>query len=179
MTNHKTWFDATVHGATKLEVATKTGIANSTLAHQYRLNQLSATTVIAVAKAYGYNVVEALVDTDFLTPEDAQLPESPSLASLSDQDLIRELARRIDDTPSHWDGTFEDVFERNNVHTLEFVEQEPISQYVVHEDDYDDRLLASAHELNPDSGKYEEIMPPDAVADDSEEVGGTLDDLDP
>lgn len=179
MTNHKTWFDATVHGATKLEVATKTGIANSTLAHQYRLNQLSATTVIAVAKAYGYNVVEALVDTGFLTPEDAQLPESPSPASLSDQELIRELARRIDDTPSHWDGTFEDVFERNNVIPMYVRNNVYIREDDVSEDEYGEVLHASAHELNPDSGKYEEIMPPDAVADDSEEVGGSLDDLDP
>ena len=63
MNNNKDWFDTTTEGATKAEVSAKTDIANSTIAHQYRAGQLSATTVIAIARAYGVNVIQALVDT--------------------------------------------------------------------------------------------------------------------
>ena len=68
MNNHKDWFDTTTEGATKAEESANTDIANSTIAHQYRAGQLSATTVIAIARAYGVNVIQALVDTGTSIP---------------------------------------------------------------------------------------------------------------
>lgn len=163
MNTHQTWFAAITNGATRADVAAETGIANSTIAHQFRTGQLSATTVIAIAKAYDANVLQALVDTGFIDHEDTPLPASTDLRAVDDRALVAELARRINSRPSHWDGTFEDVFTRNGVEDpkppLHLVEQEDPTPDV-HNDPYANGAI-----------------PADAVADSSEEVGGTPDDF--
>lgn len=161
MNNHKDWFDTTTEGATKAEVSAKTDIANSTIAHQYRAGQLSATTVIAIARAYGVNVIQALVDTKYIDPDDAILPDAPDVRLLEDRVLVAELARRINNQPAHWDGTFEEVFAHNGV------------------DDSKPPLHLAKHSRSTPvvrSGWENNGIPDDAVADSSPEVGGTPDD---
>ena len=161
MNTHQTWFATITNGATRADVAAETGIANSTIAHQFRTGQLSATTVIAIAKAYGANVVQSLVDTGFIDHEDTSLPASTDLRAVDDRALVAELARRINSQPSHWEGTFEDVFTRNGVE-----DSNPHLHLVEQED--------STPDVPPDS--YDDGMPPDAVADSSPEIRGTPDD---
>ena len=61
------------------------------------------------------NVIQALVDTKYIDPDDASLPDAPDVRLLEDRVLVAELARRINNQPAHWDGTFEEVFARNGV----------------------------------------------------------------
>ena len=118
MNNHKGWFDIIAGQATKAEVSAKIDIANSTIAHQYRASQLLATTVIGIARAYSVNGIQALVDTKYIDPDEASIPDTPNVRFLDDRSLVAELARRINSQPAHWDGTFDEIFTRNGVDDL-------------------------------------------------------------
>lgn len=160
MSNHRDWFDSITDGASKAEAARRTEIANSTLSHQYRHAAFSATSVIAIAKAYGKNPIRALLQTGYLTQDNIDAMFSPTpIDAFTDQQLVRELAFRINSTPTHWEGTFEEVFARNNVIDLPT------------------KSNTTAKGVPPVWDG--EGMPPDAVADSSPEMGGSPDDLDP
>lgn len=158
MNNHRDWFDSITGGASKAEAARRTGIANSTLSHQYRHAAFSATSVIAIAKAYGKNPIRALLQTGYLSQDNVDAMFSPTpIDAFTDQQLVRELALRINSTPAHWEGTFEEVFERNNVIDLPT------------------KSNTSAKDVPP-AWDSDGTMPEDAVAKDGKEWGQPDDD---
>lgn len=113
MTEHKEWFEALTKNASGRAAADLADIAPATMNRQLARNTLSAETVIALARAYGRSPVRALLETGYLFPEEAGMPSPEELLqSLSDQQVIADVARRIDSEPAHWSGTFDEVVER-------------------------------------------------------------------
>lgn len=112
MINHVEWFNKVSQNASGREAALKADITVSTLNRQLSVNHLSAEYVIALARAYDEPPVKALAATGYLLPtevSDISMEEMSDL--LTDQQLIRLLAMRIDDDPSAWFGTFGELAE--------------------------------------------------------------------
>lgn len=121
MNNHKKWFKRITNDASGRTAATEAGIAIATLNRQLGKNELSAETVIALARAYGVAPVAALVQTGYLEPNEGGDITAAELAEiLTGQDLIRLLAYRIDDNPDAWAGTFDEVLGGVNAQVFEF-----------------------------------------------------------
>lgn len=105
--NKQQWFEEITHHAAVNEVATRTGLSPATLWRQYN-NDLgfTAENLIIMARTYDASPIEALVVFGFLNEEeragDATLV---SLSKASDDQLIRELARRMKDNGPNpkWD----------------------------------------------------------------------------
>ena len=114
MTNRaQRWFEQATHGASALQAAkdARPPLNNATLSRQLAKGRLTAEVVIALARGYGHSPIDALAQNDYITQEEATRGITDYSQILTDQDLIRELARRIDHTPGAWDDTF--------THTLE------------------------------------------------------------
>ena len=113
MTEHKDWFANLTQNASGRAAAELADIAPATMNRQLARNTLSAETVIALARAYGRSPVRALLETGYLLPEETGIPSPDELLqTLSDQQVIADVARRIDSEPAHWLGTFGEVIER-------------------------------------------------------------------
>lgn len=119
MTEHKEWFEKLTQNASGRAAADLADIAPATMNRQLARNALSAETVIALARAYGRSPVRALLETGYLLPEETGMPSPEELLrSLSDQQVIADVARRIDSEPAHWVGTFDEVVERGSTPRL-------------------------------------------------------------
>ncbi|MBC3186312.1 hypothetical protein H7347_06960 [Corynebacterium sp. zg-331] len=107
---HTKWFTRLTNGASALAASKQASpqLNNATLSRQLNRGTFSAEVVIALARGYNASPVEALAQTGYLRTSEAtgQAPEAIAQL-LSDQDLIRELARRIDDDASAWSDTFD------------------------------------------------------------------------
>ena len=113
MKEHKIWFEELTQSASGRAAADLAGISPATMNRQLARNVLSAETVISLARAYGRSPVRALLETGYLLPEETGMPSPEELLqSLSDQQVIADVARRIDSEPGHWAGTFGEVVER-------------------------------------------------------------------
>lgn len=155
MTGHKEWFENLTKNASGRAAADLAGISPATMNRQLARNTLSAETVISLARAYGRSPVRALLETGYLLPEETGMPSAEELLqSLSDQQVIADVARRIDSEPSHWLGTFDEVIERETAPHLTPVP--PPSVRAIS----DDELAARRESARPG-------MPTGAVADDS------------
>lgn len=133
MTEHKEWFEALTENASGRAAADLADIAPATMNRQLARNTLSAETVIALARAYGRSPVRALLETGYLRPEEVGMPSPEELLqSLSDQQVIADVARRIDSEPAHWLGTFDEVVEREATPRLAPVSDAPDS---IHDED--------------------------------------------
>ena len=109
---HKSWWQRVSGGDTERATALKSGVTTSTLNRQLSKGSLSAEVVIAIARGYGESPVEALAATGYLTPEEVTGTSNSAAAQLlTDQQLIRELARRIDADETAWTGTFGEVID--------------------------------------------------------------------
>lgn len=119
MTEHKEWFEKLTQNASGRAAADLANISPATMNRQLARNALSAETVIALARAYGRSPVRALLETGYLLPEETGMPSPEELLrSLSDQQVIADVARRIDSEPAHWVGTFDEVVERGSAPRL-------------------------------------------------------------
>ncbi|MEJ6013784.1 hypothetical protein WG936_08045 [Corynebacterium sp. H127] len=104
---HTEWFRILTSGASGLEASTKAGITTSTLNRQLSKGELSAEFVIALARGYGQNPAEALAATGYLTMEEVAGVSEEALAELlTDRQVIRIAALRINSDPDAWFGTF-------------------------------------------------------------------------
>lgn len=113
MTEHKEWFEKLTQNASGRAAADLADISPATMNRQLARNALSAETVIALARAYGRSPVRALLETGYLLPEETGMPSPEELLqSLTDQQVIADVARRIDSEPAHWLGTFDEVVAR-------------------------------------------------------------------
>lgn len=119
MKEHKEWFEKLTQNASGRAAADLADISPATMNRQLARNALSAETVISLARAYGRSPVRALLETGYLLPEEAGMPSPQELLqSLTDQQVVSDVARRIDDNPAHWLGTFDEVVERETTPRL-------------------------------------------------------------
>lgn len=99
--NIETWYKETVGNDSQNMVAANSGIVPSSLYRQLP-DRLSPQTVVKIAHAYGVSAINGLVALGLLSDEDiSELVASDSLRDATDQQLIDELARRIDDYHAH------------------------------------------------------------------------------
>lgn len=141
---------------TATEAAKKSKISSSNFTRWKKGARADPDFVVKIARAYKVNVLQALVEAEFITDEEASLTEvAPEidLTKVDGHDLIDELERRVE--------------------VLRYLEslKAPKDQLAAK------RSKKQNHVVPP---AWDGVgMPPDAVADDSPEVGGSLDDLDP
>lgn len=83
-------------------IAIKSGLSHVTLGRRIRANSLTAEQAIAIARAYQYDVVQALLDLEFITERDLKVPRvRAALADASDVELAREITRRLAGPKEH------------------------------------------------------------------------------
>ena len=89
------WYRGVVKDASVNSVATRAGLVQSTLARQLKAETLTAESVVAVARAYGVDVLDALVKIGLVTEQDIRTHgASVALADLTDIELAAEVVRR-------------------------------------------------------------------------------------
>lgn len=111
---HVEWFNRLTSNASGREAATRAQITVSTLNRQLSAGRLSAEYVIELSRAYGASPVEGLAATDYITFEEATGSSVAETADLlSDPELIRALALRINADPAAWFGTFGELTEED------------------------------------------------------------------
>ncbi|MBE6483642.1 MAG: hypothetical protein E7Z96_02505 [Actinomycetaceae bacterium] len=94
------WYKATVGADSENTVAKKARITQGTLNRQRHAGTLSPDTVIAIATAYGADVIEALVILGFITREQVSRHGiSATLADATDLELSEEILRRLKASP--------------------------------------------------------------------------------
>ena len=92
------WYLRTVGDDTVNRVAMKSGIAQSSLDRRLKLGSLTPELAAPIARAYGSDVLQALVATGLIT--DDEIRNSARLKALrdaTDHELIAELWRRLKD----------------------------------------------------------------------------------
>ena len=115
MTDHSTWYRRITGDATERAASLRSGVTTSTLNRQLAKGQLSAEVVIKLCRGYGVNPVEGLAATGHITHEEATGMTADSTAELlSDPELIRTLAYRINADPQAWFGTFGELADEND-----------------------------------------------------------------
>ena len=115
MTDHSNWYRRITGDATERAAALRSGVTTSTLNRQLSKGELSAEVVIKLCRGYGVNPVEGLAATGHLTHEEATGMTVDSAAELiSDPDLIRTLAYRINADPQAWFGTFGELADESD-----------------------------------------------------------------
>lgn len=94
------WYSATVRDASVNAVALKAGIVQTTLSRQLRAGVLSPEVVVAVARAYGSDVLDAIVIAGVITREDIRLHGvRQALAAALDVEIAQEVAKRLGGHP--------------------------------------------------------------------------------
>lgn len=101
-----TWWDYVTDrgGDNQSVIARRLGIPTATVS-RWQGSTPKPESVAAFARAYGRPALEAFVAAGFLTADEAgeQPTAPPSLATLSDDDLIEEVRRRMTGGPQ-WSG---------------------------------------------------------------------------
>lgn len=96
MTNSIVWYENTVKGDSVNQVAKKSGISQSTLNLQLtRKGALSPESAVAIARAYGASILEALIATGLVTPDEAASFKSVDIDSLVPSVLERATESQI------------------------------------------------------------------------------------
>lgn len=96
MTEVMKWYGSLVGGSSVNAVAEKAGLVQSTLARQVKAESLSPETVVAIARAYGDDVLDALVLTGLISETDIQRHGiKATLSDAFDADLTAEILRRL------------------------------------------------------------------------------------
>lgn len=89
-----TWLDAITTDSART-IAKATGLSHTTITRASKAATPPPAVVVAVARAYGYNPVEALSHTGLLTPAEARpTTGEASLRHVSTRVLLQELLRR-------------------------------------------------------------------------------------
>ncbi len=90
------WYRETVQDDSINAAAARAGIQQTTLNRQVRSGKFTAETVVALARGYRVDIIEALVTLGLFTYRDLRLPSlKATLADATDQDIVDEVARRI------------------------------------------------------------------------------------
>ena len=90
------WYEETVGDDTTNGVATKAGLVTTTLARQLDKGRLTPETVVAIADAYGRDVLDALVSASLITREQIRRHGArAALADATDQEIAEEVWARM------------------------------------------------------------------------------------
>lgn len=91
-----TYLQSLMHGETQQDAANRIGISKSNITRWKAGARADPDFVVKVARAYEVNVLEALVEAEFITEEEASLHRvDRSQNSLTNEELIDEVARRL------------------------------------------------------------------------------------
>lgn len=94
------WYTKTVRNDSTNMVAENAGIVPASLYRQLP-HKLSPQSVVKIARAYGVSAIEGLVALGLLDDSDIRMLEiSDSLKNASSDELLREIAARLDRDPS-------------------------------------------------------------------------------
>lgn len=108
------WYKKTVGNDSTNMVAENAGIVPASLYRQLP-DKLSPQSVVKIARAYGVSAIEGLVALGLLDDSDIRMLEiSDSLKNVSSDELLREIAARLDRDPSlgdraAWEGDPKDL----------------------------------------------------------------------
>ena len=93
------WYEKATNGDSMARVADKAGIPKTTLWNQLRPgSELSTSTVVSIARAYGVNPARALADIGLITADElAHGSNGLNLTQCSDAELVREIERRLNE----------------------------------------------------------------------------------
>jgi hypothetical protein len=95
MTRQSKWLETATNGSSAREIAAATQLPHTTVSRWIRSAAFPCSAVITIARAYNANVVDALVASGYITPEDRRAAaDRAGVANATDQDLITELLFR-------------------------------------------------------------------------------------
>jgi hypothetical protein len=95
MNNQAKWLITATNGSSAREIAAYTDLPHTTISRWIRISAFPCSAVITIARAYNANVVDALVASGYITPEDrAAAANRAGVSNATDQDLITELLFR-------------------------------------------------------------------------------------
>lgn len=95
--NIQDWYTEVTGKDSVHAIADKSGIPPTTLYSQVK-GEITATSAVRIARAYGRPPTEPLVIMGLLSKEDLEaLASARVLAAASDRDLVDELARRLEE----------------------------------------------------------------------------------
>lgn len=90
------WYESLVGDASENAVAMKAGVNQRTLNRQIKRGRLGPEVVVAIAQAYGYDVLDALVIAELITPEQIEAHGiRAALKAASDRELADEVWGRM------------------------------------------------------------------------------------
>lgn len=132
--------------------ATRAGFDKSAFTRWKRGAAADPAFAVKLARAYGANVLEALVQAELITSEEAELRTVDTGQRMTDRELIRKLALRIDANPEAWFGTFGELTDEGqgasihqlhptdtpDVHGLQYVADSSPDEPEEGDDDYHD-----------------------------------------
>lgn len=140
---HNDWFNRLTDGASGNAAAAKAEIPVASLNRHLANGRLTAEEVIALSRAYGESPVKGLAATGHITHEEAVGMDAAASADLiSDPELIRTLAYRINADPEAWFGTFGELADvdsntsTSNVHPLPYAANRRKAEPEEGDDDY-------------------------------------------
>lgn len=110
MSNAQRWYRSVVGDDAENAVAQRSGVRQTTLNRQLRQDSLSAESAVKIARAYGSDLLEALVAVGLIgAPEAVQIRAdvdidrilaAEGLARATDVELAQEILRRAKDVPA-------------------------------------------------------------------------------
>lgn len=93
----KRWIESLPGSPLVTQAAERAGIDRSTISRQLKRGVVSAENVIALARAYGHNEVDALVETGYVDAEAASRAGVPqALGYATNAQIYGEIMRRVD-----------------------------------------------------------------------------------
>ncbi|WP_182359408.1 hypothetical protein [Tomitella gaofuii] len=99
------WIDQATQGDSGRALAAKAGVEQSALRRRRKNGTVTPGDIIAIARAYQLPVVDALVETGFITRDEALYSGArAAVADVSDVELSREFLRRLHDADPETDG---------------------------------------------------------------------------
>lgn len=155
---HNEWLEKLIEPDSIRTAASKIDSNGSTITRQLQRGGLSPEMVIALCRAYDHPAVEGLVETGYLYPHEVDTPGvALVLPKATNRQLLDEINRRSDP-------------EARQLFTA-------TADSGVVDLDEDAEIFEFPNTDVPPDPYADGAMPDDAVADSSEEVGGTLDDF--
>ncbi|MFH6687434.1 helix-turn-helix transcriptional regulator [Cellulosimicrobium funkei] len=90
------FFDRISRGASRRAIADAAGLDPSTLTRQLSRGRVPVQTVVAVCRAYGADLVEGFLAAGYVSePEAERMSSGGSLESATDEQLVGEILRRL------------------------------------------------------------------------------------
>lgn len=89
------WVQEIAEGASNREIAMKAGIPMTTFHRKWTKGEFTAEDAVTIARAYGRNPIEALVEQGTLTPDEVHNAGVHPIEEFTMLELSREMLRRV------------------------------------------------------------------------------------